>query len=348
MIEPLSYPINLNNKLKIIKNAETDAKQPLIKFFNSITYVSHDKFKKNIKDKLSEVLNIKNKLNSNRPLYIYIDTNRYENYMYKSNYWIYTYIKYFLQNKNINCDIITSLNDDKIIDNDIVLLVDDCIYSGEQMSESIYSMNNKNKKHIKLLLFVQYMSENGKKTIENAFNSHSYLKNCEFIITKYNTIYPLKNKLSLEEGKQLFKYYMGTYNDNALTNYTISQMNKYNIYFDHKVGDFMSSYPIIFSGLVPNEKNRQNIIKYKDIEYNYFGKDKQVLIKEIEKQFELYPLLINCEHIKIPDFNVSSCPYPPYKEDYQFFLQRIKGISKKYQSFKLPNEKNNRSIDIRL
>ena len=60
------------------------------------------------------------------------------------------------------------------------------------------------------------------------------------------------NKTKIEK---LFKYY------------TKSGLNirEYPIYFDHKVGDSYSSFPLIYSyGVIPNTHNQQIILKCKE------------------------------------------------------------------------------------
>jgi hypothetical protein len=326
MIEPLSYPINEANKKKMLEFAAPDAKIPLQKFFLSITYISHQKFKQILKNKITEIINIRKNTSNSRPIFVYIDTNRYENYRNKSNYWIYTYLKYFLENKNISVKLIFTLDSNKIQDNDIILLLDDCIYSGEQMSNAIFAMRNKTMKRLNIVLFVPFMSARGKKTVEYAAQRNRQLQTCQFIISQFTEIQPLSRFLSEMEGNALFKYY----------NRNSTELQKYNIYFDHKVGDYMSSFPQIFSGLVPNAHNANLEQNLKYILYQYSGSDMNMIADNIKKQFQLFPLLQNCEYIQEPDFHTSSCPYPPYKEDYHQFLQRKKNVLRKYHSFTLP------------
>ncbi len=336
MIEPLSYPINKKNMQIIIDNSAHDAKGPITKFFNTIKYVPHKRFKQLLQKKLSEVIQIRNKIAPNRPIFVYIDTNRYQDYLYKSNYWIYTYLEQFAKNRNVYIQSVFTLDDAKIIVNDIVLLIDDCIYSGDQMSSAIESMNNTYKKNVNMVLFVPFMSAKGLQSIKIAFKRNSVLRNCQFIISDYEEIKPLKDLgFSMQDGISLFKYYSTS--DHNIDVQAHNELEKYNIYFDHKVGDYMSSFPAIFSGLVPNENNQIYIRALWQIKYNYYDTDKESLLKKFNRSLEFYPLLTNCNHLLQPDFNVSSCPKPPYKDDYQQFLQITKGIPKQYSSFRIPN-----------
>ena len=59
MIEPLSYPINKKNMQTIIDNSAHDAKGPITKFFNTIKYVPHKRFKQLLQKKLFLVKTIR-------------------------------------------------------------------------------------------------------------------------------------------------------------------------------------------------------------------------------------------------------------------------------------------------
>lgn len=154
MTEPLSYKINQINKQLFIEHTADDAKEAVIKLLNSIIHISYETFIEQIQKNLNEVINYKL---DNRPIFIYMnkkDTN-------KSSFWMYLLIEKIFKKIYIEIKLIYDFKE--VIDNDIVLLVDDCIYSGSQISNTIYSLLNKLpvNKRIKLMLFVPYMSLNG-------------------------------------------------------------------------------------------------------------------------------------------------------------------------------------------
>jgi hypothetical protein len=336
MINPLNYEFNKENKKLFLEHTAPDARDAMEKFLNATIHVSHDEFIKQIKDKLDEVIALKT---GNRSIFVYIDMNK--EYEYKSNYWIYTYIKHFLNEKYIVVEIIKSLNDIKVQNNDIVLLIDDCIYSGWQMSKTIADIENINLKKVKLILFVPFISSDGLKNIKEKLNDNKLLKTCEIIISKNIEIFPLSKYLSLEEGMTIFQYYIYNTKIYSIESYTKNQLQKYAIYFDHKVGDWVSSFPPIYSGLVPNKKNKKIKTEIEKLKTN-INKDNSSIAKKIEdleKSYDFFPLLTNCEHIQKPDKDESTCPYPPYKKGYQTYLDKIIDLKQQYNSFKIPSDK---------
>lgn len=354
MIKPLNYKINKVNKELFLYHTASDARDSMKKLLDNIIHISYDTFIQQIKNNLDEVIPLKLE---DRPIFVYIDDNDIN----KSTFWVYMHIEQFLNEKKIKTKIIYNLKE--VLDDDIVLLVDDCIYSGNQMTLKINNLlTDKESKLFKLFLFVPYMSLEGKLQILLKFKFNmNYNFKFKFFITKYIEILPLKNYLTFEEAKNIFKYYNISYND---------VLGKYLIYFDHKVADDISTFPQIFNGLVPNQKNKEiqeqkqkikntyfipdnedlliylnsdQLKKLKKQDYDeYMEKTKQledkldnfntnqdIKIKELEKELDFFPLLTNCEHIeKNINFINSSCPIPPYKKEYPDFLKKVNEINK--------------------
>jgi chaperonin GroEL (HSP60 family) len=127
-----NYKINEENK-KLFLEKTAEEVRPIMKFILDITiHVSYETFVKKIKENLIKLL--KEHYKTNNTIFVFL--NRFE-YKSKSNYWMYKYILYFLKNIQEDVKIIFTLEEEEINDNDIILLIDDCIYSGEQMSSTI-------------------------------------------------------------------------------------------------------------------------------------------------------------------------------------------------------------------
>jgi hypothetical protein len=296
----LNYELNEKNKKLFLEKTADDVRDIMRRFLEITIHVSYKTFIKKIKENLIQVL--KKYYESNNTIFVYIK------YLSKdqSNYWIHKHITYFLKNIQQDVKIINTFNDKEVKDNDIILLADDCIYTGNQMSFSINTINNFNKKKVKLILFVPYVSKNGLDMIQESYKRNTNLNNCKFIISDHVLIEPLNNFFTDNEINKLFRYY---YNLN----------NKgFAIYFDHKLADYLSSYASIYNGLVPNEKNL------------YLSKKN---ITDINK-YDFFPLITNCENnkdeppvSKLMDFNsyinVNNCPYPPYKKDYEKNVDKL-------------------------
>ena len=366
MTEPLSYKINQINKQLFIEHTADDAKEAVIKLLNSIIHISYETFIEQINKNLNEVINYKL---DNRPIFVYMNKKDKD----KSSFWMFLLIEKILIKKYIEIKLIYDFKEVK--NDDIVLLVDDCIYSGSQISNTIYSLLNKLpvNKRINLMLFIPYMSLNGKNRILEVFKEKQY-KN--FIITNHIEILPLSEYLTEEEAKNIFNYYYQIKYD--------KELEKYLIYFDHKVADNISSHPYIFNGTVPNTKNKEIIQQIYEFNKQYYDDNDNKLTKlenqynntqnkdekekiekeleehtylqnerykikiKLEKLLDLFPLLTNCEHIeKTLDFEESVCPIPPYKDDYPQFLDKVKKITEKKTNTKRNSYTSdwNRSID---
>jgi hypothetical protein len=295
----LNYKFNEHNKKLFLENTAEDVRNIMERFLDITIHISYESFIKKIKDNLIQVL--KNNYESHNKIFVYI--NYYE--INKSNYWIYRYIEYFLKDLKISVKIIDTLDEEEVKNNDIILFTDDCIYSGLQMSGVIYNIKNTNNKEVKIILFVPYISKYGLNNIKKSYNENTSLNKCKFIISDHEIIKPLKHFLSEDDINKLFYYYNEHY-DRA--------SKRYAIYFDHKLGDTLSTFPKIYNGLVPN-KNNLDIIKKIDN----------------RKQIIYFPLFTNCENNKT---FIIECPYPPYKEDYNTNLQNNNLLSKTFYYLK--------------
>jgi hypothetical protein len=341
----LSYKLDEENKQRFIKATSEEARSAVEKMLNNTVHISFKTFITNVKNSFKRVLGL---ANASRPIFIYIDTDQGEYYMYKSNYWLCTYLqRYFAE---VALILISSLDDDRIIQNDLVLLLDDCIYSGEQMSRSVSKLSNNYHKVVQLILFVPYMSEKGLESVRSAYRHNKNLSYTVFSTIKHSIIHPLEKFLNKSEAATIFKYYSTM--DNPVN--TSVELQKYAVYFDHKVGDNASSFPLFYSGFVPNQKNKKFLNKISPTLYklqvaeNNYKKHMNAsteanylyLLSSIYRsrgEMDLFPLLQNCKNdIKVPDFFSSSCPKPPYKNDYQQYMQLAQNIPKRYKSFTMP------------
>ena len=216
--------------------------------------------------------------NINKILYFYINPN----FKNKSNYWIFVFIRDY--------EIIIIHDLDYNEDNDIIVFVDDCIYSGDQMSNLFENLNNKLK--LNFYLLCSYISNEGLILVIKKFNSNKNLKdsflkkmlsliltntNSTLIINKYVIIPPvIDDFLTKDELIIMRRYYKG---------FTIS--GKHLIYFDHKLADMISTITNIYSGYVLNKNNNE---------------------------LKIIPVMNNCQNTLNTFLNVPQCPFTPYKK----------------------------------
>jgi hypothetical protein len=356
----LKYTFNEKNKQSFLTNTEDDAKESMQKLLNCIKYIPHEIFIEKIRSQINEIYKYRDETNNKINIFL-----NQEDYV-KSSYWISNYIDKFIKEKDKKCNvnIIDKFNINNLKDNSNVFVIDDCIYSGQQMSSTISKIrarfdNTMNKK-INILLFTPYISEVGLNRIMDQViidqNSPIYKTNFKFFydLFKYETIVPLSSYLTFDDAYNIAKYYPF---DN-----TSFALSKYPIYFDHKVADSVSTFPYIFSGIVANLKNKKIItdifaclhtiksskstISNYDTNHQlnyitktvYINEQKDIINKEeknileYKKQLQFIPLLNHCDSARDIDLFLynndfpfeSVCPLPPYKPDYDTYYEQKK------------------------
>jgi hypothetical protein len=332
---PLSHPLNKVNVKKFIAASAPDARDAVRKFIKHTTHITFEQFIGYINHNLEVVIK---DLPEDRPIYIYIDNN-YVEYKQKSNYWLYLYINQLAQEKyHKTVHVLTHLDKRVLKDNDIILLIDDCIYSGRQMAECIYAIDHPPQKRLHFKLFVPFLSQNGVDYVFKSFDMNDNLYDCTFSLSDHVFyITPLSQYLDEDEYMSILQYYHDyEHKQFRLETDIEEQLNRFPIYFDHKLADHMSSFPEIYGGLVPNEHNLKNTKEIDNLIRQSRGQPKTEEWKQrmtaLKKNFELIPLITHCEHIDVPEFDESSCPVPPYKKE--LFNEFISLVKEKPRSIK--------------
>lgn len=375
---PMSYPLNRANVKKFIAASAPDARDAVKKFIKATTHISFETFITYVNKNLREVVKL---VPDGRSMFVYLEfKNRF--YIYKSNYWIFIYIKQVAESKyGLEVKFVNNLNNSMLIKNDVVLLVDDCIYTGKQMGETISEMTNYEFTKFNIILFTSFMSEDGLKHILECKAKNRYLCISTFTIPKYvYYIKPLGHYMTLDEIISIMKYYQpGTIANRiqVATEYDGPRaLKKYPIYFDHKLADEISSFPRIYSGIVPQNgnfpiaKRLETDVHLKDMEIYYLDQyddnyeaeykrlqDEYISLKkkyEAElKKLVIIPLIKNCEYDRQIVMLDSSCPPPPYKAQYDEFIAIIKNMRQEQNSVKhrtlrssLPIVCNRRTVSI--
>jgi hypothetical protein len=347
---PLSSPLNKGNVKKFIAASASDARDAVRKFIKSTTHISFETFIAYINHNLVDVIQ---QIQEDRPIFVYIN-NSSPDYRERSYIWLSLYINELAKEKyDKTVHILTHLDKRNLKDDDIVLLVDDCIYSGMQMSSTITSINNPRQKRLHFILFVPFLSYDGCDNVIESFDMNPELNDCTISLSDHVFyIAPLSHYMSEDEYMSILRYYHD-YEGKPFRLSTDAEDNlkKFPIYFDHKVADYVSSFPEIYGGLVPNEHNLQNIKEIdaliKEGRQN-LGKPKTEEWKQhmtmLQNNFQIHPLITHCEHLAIPEFKKSSCPVPPYKK--QLFDEFIQLVNKKPRNVNSASRKQSSSLRI--
>jgi len=237
---PKNHSIIEYKKYNFIENCDINIRDIIKIILNNTIHISFELFMTYLIKNFKQII----KLNYEY-IYIYIT----EDFIEKSNYWIFQLLNYYKSKFGFkgNLILITSLNDNRLKDNDIILITDDCIYSGEQIRNIIEYMNNNRNLKLNIYLFISFMTYEGLNKINKEFSNNSYLDNCKLHLV--DNIYYIDKSInyyiSIENIKLLEEYY------------SIDIKNRYLIYFDHKMPDYYSTIPLIYSGIVANLKNKK-------------------------------------------------------------------------------------------
>jgi hypothetical protein len=275
---PVSHKLNKKNINKFIERTDDDIQHIVKQILRVTEHISYEYFitllNKNIEYSLTYV--------KRNVMYLYI-----VNY---DNYWMIEYIQLFMSKKYpyIFVKILENKKDyNRLNDDEFIFLVDDCIYSGTSVCDSmkdILTIKNSN-----IMLIISFMTEEGEEAIISSFKKYS--KGETLMISKYiHYVYPLTNYISINQLAKVYYFY-----DIFLVK---NDLLIYPIYFDHSIAGTDKTFTELYSGIVPNMHNKVIIERY--------GKNNDV---NILKDLEIYPLIKNCENFKITDLSFTHrCP----------------------------------------
>lgn len=327
---PLDHSLDKKQIKHFIDMSDLKVRNICKKIFKYTIHISFENFLYRLNICINEILD---NINLNKPIFIFIPKTLFNDYKNKSNYWLYNYIQNYIKFK-------ISLNEDILIINDIknnsnddnIIFIDDCIYSGTQLGAgTILNLNNKKKLKLNLFILVPFISDEGIDYIIQSFNYNETLsKYCDFYICKKAIkILPVFKYLSENEINLIQDFY-----SEHLFNFKFN----YLIYFDHKIADTISTITYFYYGIVPNNKNKKLL--------NIYNSDSKIFNNS--KKFDIIPIIKNCN---INNLLSLDCPHPPYKITFNEFIKNIKKSKNKYnslQSFKfsksLKSYKKNKSF----
>ena len=323
---PLNYEFNKSNVEKFLNACDNETRPLAKKIIDNTRHVSFEEMIKNLNKNIQDLNDV---INKDRPIFVFINLA----YKEKSNYWIYLYLKDYVEYKYPTRNIILLSNNNiaehkQLKDNDTIVFIDDCIYTGMQMYQNINSLYtlydfqkldkiHKDDKLHRLKLNIYVLTSFMSKNVEKLLKSIGYFN---IILNKHIEYIPfIDDFLSYNELKLLNKYYKFNYKyNNVINKYIVEDFrSKYLIYFDHKLADTISTIPLFYSGVVPNTFNK-----------NLFSTSEQIEPKNLE----IIPLFKNCEKIRNTNRMKPECPSTPYKKkENKEFMKNIdkkkKGLS---------------------
>lgn len=300
-----TYPLDPRKVNQYINQQCSKEIQKIIrKIINNTTHITFKEFMKQLllsKDEFEKAI-------KDEPYYVSIKTDNDEKAWNKSNIWVTKLIYPFLKHKPEHIIYDIDKFDGKLPEIMNLVLFDDAVYTGSQMGGIIAELLDQipsTVKYVKIHIISPFMSCDGIILIESRYTQLYYTYKMNVIETI------LSNEELNYMGKIVdFKYFY-TFNDLAIP-----------IYFDHKLPDSLSSFPLLYRGVDTNirwnSERWARILKLNPEDNPYpENKDK---IKDIcttdERQKSIY-LISNCHNklIKGTDKEEANpCPYPPYKD----------------------------------
>ena len=281
-------------KLKLWFKKCDDAIKPIVnEFILSTTYISYKNFLKYLLLSIDEMIHTL-KITT---LQFFIPDES-EDYTAKSGFWIFRHIKIYIEQyyskKKYN---ITFTNDISEIDlKKPIIIPDDASYSGSQISSFIEKFALKK---CDIYILIPFISNTAIDVITNSFLENKIDGRLYFIEKNKFIMKPIYEIMDSDKIIELFKYYTekGT------------NIRSYPIYFDHKIADSYSSFPLIYSyGVVANEKNKSIINDCRK---------KSIALKTKFKELDRIVFIENCiQNDTYFDINKPNCPLQPYKQNF--------------------------------
>ena len=304
---PNNHNIN-NDKLNLwLKKSDSSIKNIAKEFIINTIHISYKKFIKIFEKCLIEMLE---KLDTNN-LQFYISSDDV-NYKFKSSYWIIKHIKAYIDNSKYKINIIDDIKNLNL--NETIIIADDASYSGSQISNFLEELTGLK---CNIYIFIPFMSNTSIDIINNAFNENEIDGYIYFINKNKYIMQPIYEVMDNKKIQKLFNYYK----KDGLN------IREYPLYFDHKVGDSYSSFPLIYTyGIIPNEHNKKIILECKE---------KLIPLKNKFNDLERIVFLNNCDESYLFDINKPGCPIPPYKDNF---------IKKSSKTKKISNTNTNKTI----
>jgi hypothetical protein len=282
---PLEYKFNKTNVKKFLdecnkpflnpdnnKIEELDTYDIAKRIIENTEHISFKKFISLLEDNIDDMIT---QLEKDRPLFINTGNK-------KKSYWLFKYVIDYININYPNIHIILLkspvIENEKIIDNDLIVYIDESMFG---FNMNTYIANSLNITDCKLRFFIlsSFCSKNKLESIRKNFNISLYGN--KLIFNK--TIIYSKNIRDIISNKEM--EYIGN-----IYKYLGDAFYKDLIYFDHNLGDKINTFIPFYSGIVPNAENSYYIKK-----------------KNLDK-LKIIPLLTNCEHITTYDTKKILCP----------------------------------------
>jgi len=325
---PLDHSFDKEAVKKFIEASDVSVRDIVKKIIDNTDHISFEKFLMRLNSIIKELLDIVEK-DKKTVVYCFLGESlvKVKN---KSNYWIYIYVLNYIEKKTngkVNVKLIDNID---LIqeDNAKIILIDDCVYSGSQLRNTIMEIKFNSTFTFNFYMLIPYMSKIGIDVIKNGYKFNKNLNNSKFIFFK--NMYMIKSVNDVLSVPEIYKI-------NFYYSSLVTFNNKFMIYFDHKLADTISTITPFYLGIVPCNEN-----------YNLdLHKNKLLSIPPyLLHKYKIIPIIKNCDYYtNNMNFMNADCPAPPYKKqkfNRLMYIQRFI-LNKKAKSFDNKININNRN-----
>jgi len=241
-----TYPLNKINIQKYLDNVKDPKKTIVDKIFKHTRHISYKTFTSVLIERFKEFINYCKTQNIKSVVIYFDDIMNIDLSTGSTRFWVIQHFIQFIKNENIELElfIIYDKNEIKYIqENQLVVIMDDCAYSGDTLSKIIMHFNKINNRPLKCYIIVAFISENAMKVIEENRGNFTIIMS-----KKHELIYPMAHYLTDKE----IKFYDSIVDVKEEDVYKIH--DKYPVYFDHKLADHMVTYTQLYNGYISQKK----------------------------------------------------------------------------------------------
>lgn len=325
-----NFSLNTTAVNNFKRNCDPRVRRVINKLIEKTLYVPFDIFIVQLNNTIDAYINTyRNKhTQGRRPIFICEEAD-------PTKKWLYNYVTtYFIENLS-GCEVkfipaYPGRNADEIKksyglqSDDIIIFVDDCMYSGGHIG-SLIDMFRHIKKTVNFYILVPYGSKKAKQYIEYKYNYESSVRtlysskrqrttsssDSKLIFCKETFLYHSMTDIISLDGLDLLSQY---YPQSLLNTHLDSSLSL--IYFDHKLADYSSVPAIIYLGVVANNKNA-----------DYFRTHSLRSIAnfpEFSSNLDIIPLINNCSNFT-SDINleIPMCPRQVDSDEFNDFVSKL-------------------------
>jgi hypothetical protein len=233
IIPKKSYPLNSDYIKKYLSKSDKSDRLYLKKLFEITRHISYRTFKFVLYNNFKELINYC-KINGITTISLLLLNIENVEITYKSNFWVAQHFYHYLKNKKVNIKLNFIVDKECLnyIDkNHLILILDDCSYTGDQIKMLLLKSFKILHKKFNVYILIAFITNEAIARI-----TMNIPKNINVILSKNNIIiYDFFHYLTPKERMK------------------INFENKFPIYFDHKLADIFSTYTDIYLGKIINK-----------------------------------------------------------------------------------------------